>query len=101
MNMSGTEKTQHITDEQIRRGILDTLNEAGDRWIPLREARAEWDGYGDVTRDRLEAAILDLVSTHSLRLIPEQNQKILTDADREAAVRMAGTDFHLLHRNDS
>lgn len=100
--MSSTrEPRPEITDQQIQDGILDTLNEAGDRWIPLRNIRAEWNGYGDVTPARIDEAITVLFGSHRVRLIPEQNQKTLTDADREAALRIAGQDFHLLHRNDS
>lgn len=81
---------------ETRTAILAILA-SQDRWIPLTELRAKFGTA--IARESLDAAILDLVAAHSLRLIPEQNQKTLTDADREAALRIAGTDFHFLHRN--
>lgn len=93
--MSSTESL-HIPDEQIRDGILDTLAEDRDQMIPLRVLRAEWEGYGDVTRDRLDAVLKDLVSGHTVKIIPEANQKTLTDEDRAAALWLGGEYRHLI-----
>lgn len=82
---------------ETRTAILTILDKRAT-WMTLVDLRSKFGTA--IARENLDAAILDLVSTHSLRLIPESNQKTLTEADRAAALRIGGKDFHLLHRND-
>jgi len=82
---------------ELRTAIQKILANHG-AWMTLRTLRARF-GLA-ITRDALDAAILDLVRTHSLRLIPESNQKTLTEADRAAAITIGGKAHHVLHCND-
>lgn len=83
---------------ELRTAILTILTNHG-RWMTLETLRAKFGR--SITRASLDAAILDLVATHSLRMIPESNQKTLTPAHRAAAIRIGGKDHHLLHCNDN
>lgn len=82
---------------ELRNAILTILDNRGT-WMSLVQLRAKFGTA--IARESLDAAIIDLFGTHSLRLIPESNQKTLTEADRAAAITIAGKARHLLHCND-
>jgi hypothetical protein len=68
---------------------------AGDDpdWVPLlslRERLAEED------RAEVDKALTELHAAREIELIPESNQKTLTDADREAAIWLGGEYRHLI-----
>lgn len=65
----------------------------GSEWVPLRRLREQ---LGGIERKELDETLAELLGAHAIRLIPEQNQKTLTDADREAAVRIGGQHHHLI-----
>lgn len=67
-------------------------------WISLRNVRETIESYPDTnwTRDQIDRALLDLITSRSARVIPESNQKILTDNDRDAALVIAGKNYHLI-----
>lgn len=82
---------------ELRTAILTILDIHGT-WMSLIDLR---DKFGHaIARESLDAAILDLFGAHSLHMIPESNQKTLTEADREAAITIAGKSYHVLHCND-
>ncbi|TFV58094.1 hypothetical protein E4P42_13325 [Mycobacterium sp. PS03-16] len=62
-------------------------------WVGLAALRDE---LADVGRGALDAALLRLERTPGVSLIPEENQKTLTGADRAAAVRIGNEDNHLI-----
>ena len=62
-------------------------------WVGLGLLRDELTA---VTRDDLDAALHDLYRTATISLIPEENQKVLTDADRAAALTIGGQAKHLI-----
>jgi hypothetical protein len=62
-------------------------------WVELVQLRSE---LADVQRDDLDAALVNLYQKPGVSLIPEENQKILTEADRAAAVRIGGDNKHLI-----
>jgi hypothetical protein len=62
-------------------------------WVALVEVRS---ALADVPRDEVDTALLRLYQTPGVSLIPEENQKTLTAADRSAAVRIGNKDNHLI-----
>ncbi|GAB3224056.1 hypothetical protein GCM10027447_12270 [Glycomyces halotolerans] len=50
----------------------------------------------DYTRTEIDQALTDLAGTHTVRLLPESNQKTLTREDREAALWLGGEYQHLI-----
>lgn len=82
---------------ELRIAILTILDKRAT-WMTLVDLRAKFGGA--IARENLDAAILDLLATHAVRLIPESNQKTLTEADWAAAIWIGGKGFHLLCRNE-
>ncbi|BCI53407.1 hypothetical protein NIIDNTM18_26850 [Mycolicibacterium litorale] len=62
-------------------------------WLGLAALR---DALDDVPRDDLDSALVALYQQPGVSLIPEENQKALTDADDAAAVRIGGQRKHLI-----
>jgi hypothetical protein len=62
-------------------------------WVSLRRLRPF---FADVARDDLDEALRDLSRSDGVNIVPESNQKALTPADREAALRLGGQENHLL-----
>lgn len=81
------------TADQIADGIYDTCAAAHD-WVSLTDIRAEWGTVG-VTREQIDAALTTLLATRRIKLIPEANQKTLTQADWDAALWLGGEYRHL------
>ncbi|MGF1663518.1 MAG: hypothetical protein ACFCVG_13840 [Kineosporiaceae bacterium] len=62
-------------------------------WIGLTELRRRVAG---VPREEVDAALLRVFGTEGVHLVPEDDQKSLTPADRAAALRVGAKDVHLL-----
>lgn len=62
-------------------------------WVKLSALRP-W--LVDVPRDVVDAELDRMIEAPDVQLIAEQNQKALTDEDRDAAVRIGDEDRHLL-----
>lgn len=62
-------------------------------WVGLAPLRGE---LSDVPRGDLDAALVALYQQPGVSLIPEENQKALTDDDAAAAVRIGGQRKHLI-----
>ncbi|MFI7076507.1 hypothetical protein ACIBO1_04330 [Micromonospora sp. NPDC049903] len=62
-------------------------------WVSLRRLRPF---FADVHRDDLDDALRRLIREEGVTLVPESNQKTLTEADIAAALRVGGQDNHLL-----
>ncbi|SDE06996.1 hypothetical protein [Glycomyces harbinensis] len=76
--------------------ILLTYRElAGDPadWVKLRTLR---DRLDETDRATVDKALTDLHADRTIQLIPESNQKTLTDADRDAAIWLGGEYRHLI-----
>ena len=56
---------------------------------------------GGATRADVDTALIRLGGRVGVTLVPEDNQKTLTDADRAAAVRVGGRDHHYLSIEDA
>lgn len=88
------------TPEADQRTLADIYNrltsgrggKPGD-WASLNEMRA---AAGDMPRERFDAAAKSLSRLDGGHLVAEDNQKSLTQAERDAAVRLGGKDVHNL-----
>ncbi|BBX25515.1 hypothetical protein [Mycolicibacterium alvei] len=62
-------------------------------WVSLLHLRQAVPG---LPRPTVDAALISLYQQPGVSLIPEENQKVLTPADREAAVEIGNQDKHLI-----
>lgn len=74
------------------RAVYTELAPRPGGWVPLRRLRAEL----DAPRDAVDAALTVLHRTPGVSVIPEENQKQLTDEDRAAAVLIGDRPKHLI-----
>lgn len=74
------------------RAVYTELAPRPGGWVPLRRLRAEL----DAPRDAVDAALAALHRTPGVSVIPEENQKQLTDEDRAAAVLIGDRPKHLI-----
>ncbi|QKV81024.1 hypothetical protein [Amycolatopsis sp. Hca4] len=62
-------------------------------WVGLGDLRSK---LGATDAAEVDAALKELSSTGEVHLVPEENRKALSAADRAAAVRIGGEDNHLI-----
>lgn len=62
-------------------------------WVSLLRLRQ---ALPDLPRPTVDAALISLYQQPGVSLIPEENQKVLTPADRDAAVEIGNQDKHLI-----
>ena len=79
-------------EDRIRSAYRQLARRPGS-WVGLVKVRS---ALPDVSRDEVDTALLRLYQAPGVSLIPEENQKTLTDADRTAAVRIGNKDNHLI-----
>jgi hypothetical protein len=80
----------------VENRIRDAYSRLAQRpggWVGLVRLRAELD---DVPRSSVDSALISLYQQPGVSLIPEENQKVLTAADRRAAVMIGDQDKHLI-----
>lgn len=82
----------HDPQEAVHRAYRELVGETTD-WVPLRRLREH---LGETDRETLDQALTELLASHAIRLIPESNQKTLTQADRDAAIWLGGQYQHLI-----
>lgn len=99
MDRTGTEladlypaRSDATVSEQIKEAYLAAVDEP-EAWLPLRELR---ELLTEADRKAIDRALAELHAAREIRLIPESNQKTLTDADREAALWLGGEYRHLI-----
>jgi hypothetical protein len=83
-----------FTTSQIAEGIYDMVS-AEWNFVPLQAIRAEWAGHAN--RGQVDQALTSLSRDRRISLIPQSNQKILTEADRDAALWLGGEYRHLAY----
>lgn len=76
---------------QTLRAAYDELAAEPGSLVMLSRLRAR---LGDVPREELDRVLLDLEGKRIIHLEPESNQKVLTQADRDAALRLGPQDVH-------
>lgn len=79
--------------EQRIREVYAALADRPSAWVGLLEMRAK---LADVAPDDLDETLTRMARRPDIDFIPEANQRTLTDADRDAALRLGGEDKHLL-----
>ncbi|OBG86398.1 hypothetical protein A5699_21630 [Mycobacterium sp. E802] len=62
-------------------------------WVSLLRLRQ---AVPELPRPTVDAALISLYQQPGVSLIPEENQKVLTPADRDAAVEIGNQDKHLI-----
>jgi len=62
-------------------------------FVKLRELRSE---LPDVPRAQLDSALEQMYRTRQVNLVPQSNQQALTQADRDAALRIGGEAKHMI-----
>lgn len=90
------EPEEDPTPETLGERIVAAFHElAGDDpdWVPLLLLRER---LGGEDRAEVDKSLTELHGAREIELIPESNQKTLTDADREAAIWLGGEYRHLI-----
>ena len=79
-------------ESRVRRTYSRLARRPGG-WVALADLRAN---LAEVARSELDATLTRMYRIPGVSLIPEENQKTLTDADRDAAVEIGDQDKHLI-----
>lgn len=79
------------------RSAYDKLADRSGALVSLARLRAE---LVDIPRRDLDAALIDLNHQRGVNLLPQDDQKLLTDDDRAAAVRIGVKDNHQIVIDD-
>jgi hypothetical protein len=82
----------HSIEASIFAGYRELAGEPGD-FIKLSQLRRE---LASIARDELDVTLDRLYQEQYINLIPQSNQRTLTAADRESALRIGGEDKHLI-----
>jgi hypothetical protein len=80
-------------NEQKVRDAVAKLTTRPGAWVNFTRLREE---LSDIPRDELDQTLFDMMSQDDVFLIPEANQKVLSEEDRAAAVHIGGEDRHLI-----
>ncbi|MEW5812464.1 MAG: hypothetical protein AB1925_23815 [Actinomycetota bacterium] len=84
--------SEALSVEDRIRAVYTALASRPGGWVPLRRLRAEL----DAPREAVDAALAALHRTPGVSVIPEENQKQLTEEDRAAAVLIGDRPKHLI-----
>ncbi|MEV6243757.1 hypothetical protein [Lentzea sp. NPDC051838] len=79
-------------DGRVRAAYAKLAPESG-AWVGLAALRGALNGE---SRDDVDQALHRLNRAADVHVIPESNQKVLTQEDRAAAIRIGGEDRHLI-----
>jgi hypothetical protein len=79
----------------IETGYRSLAATAGE-FVSLRELRPRLTELTDRPRPDVDAALTTMFTAQLINLIPQSNQQALSDADREAALRIGGEYKHLI-----
>lgn len=85
--------------EALIREAYDALAPARGEFVGLRELRERLGGSGSsaaAARARVDRALRELYAAQRVNLVPRSNQRALSDADREAAIRLGGEHKHMI-----
>lgn len=76
------------------RAAYDQLTARPGQWVSLSRLRDKL--AEDLPRDRVDEALRRLERQPNVNIVPESNQKVLTQRDRDAAVHIGAQDKHLI-----
>jgi hypothetical protein len=80
------------TEAAVRAAYTVAVAQPGE-WVGLADLRRRLAG---LPRDEVDAALLRMFGTEGVHLVPEDDQRSLTPADRAAGLRIGAKDVHLL-----
>jgi hypothetical protein len=86
------DQTPATIEDRVRRAYTSLTPRRGG-WVSLSRLRTE---LADTSRAEVDAALHTLFRTPGVSLIPEENQKVLTAADRDAAIVIGDQNKHLI-----
>jgi hypothetical protein len=87
------ESARHEDVEELIMAAYRELAAEPGEFVKLRELRGR---LGDIARADLDLALERMYRSQQVNLVPQENQQVLTDADRESALRVGGEFKHLL-----
>lgn len=79
--------------DQVRAAYQSLASEQG-AWVSLARLRDALPGMSRQEQDRAIKSLYD--NSEDVNIVPENNQKSLTQAQRDAALRFGGQDKHLI-----
>jgi hypothetical protein len=88
----GDDATPATIEDRVRHAYASLTPRTGG-WVSLSRLRTE---LADTPRADVDAALHTLYRTPGVSLIPEENQKVLTAADRDAAIVIGDQNKHLI-----
>lgn len=91
-DLFGSEQKPATVEDRIRHAYASLTPRPGG-WVSLTRLRTE---LADTPRADVDDALHTLFRTPGVSLIPEENQKVLTAADRDAAVVIGDENKHLI-----
>lgn len=89
-------KTEPASNVDLTTRIRDAYRVLADKpgaWVGFVELRER---LADVSRPDLDEALRQLERVADVNIVPQSNQKALSEADRTAALRIGGQDKHFL-----
>jgi hypothetical protein len=79
--------------ESLIRKVYGEVAPKAGAWVMLDRIRG---ALGSVSRQEVDAALIRLYRAPDVQIVPETNQKVLTAAERAAAVSIGNQDKHLI-----
>lgn len=70
----------------------NNISNQTDKWVRLPDIRQRLDNAGVTSREQQDAALRALAVREDVRMVPVANLKSLSQADRNAAIRLGGQD---------
>jgi hypothetical protein len=86
------EESPYDIETAVRTAYTKLAGEPGD-WVRLATIRPL---LGDAPKSDVDRTLLRMARQRDVRIVPDEDQKSLTDADRSAALRIGDHDNHLL-----
>lgn len=89
-------KSRPVSGPQLESSIRDIYHELSTQpqdWIRLARIHALLPG---ADKAEVDQALLKMMKTGTVHLVPDSNRKVLTDADHAAAIRIGGEDKNLI-----
>lgn len=86
--------TAHPGDKRMR-DAFEAARNPGIQWAGLSALREELAARG-LGRKAQDDELMRMLSEGKIRLIPEENQKTITQSDKSAAINISGEDKHLI-----
>jgi hypothetical protein len=88
------ESTVSELKERMLNSILNMQQTQSDSIVGLEAVRLAFEPVW--TRDQVTEALKELSRERKILLIPQENQKVLTQRRRDSSVRLGGEDKHLV-----